>query len=311
MIPRPEEARAQADAGAAGSILPLVLARTEDAPAREGLVVTQVNGLHFARADAPTGYLHAIYVPLLCLVLQGSKEVASGAEAWRFHAGQTLLVSADTPIQGRVVEASGGAPYLAVSLDLDLGLLRDTLGEISAFAGVPDTPGPRILVSETDAAVADCIRRLVTLPERADAQAVLRPALLKELHYWLLQGRHGAMLRRLARPEGHAQRIARAVAVLRADFATPLPVRRLAEAAGMSPSAFHQHFKAVTSLTPLQFQKQLRLIEARHRLMAGGMAVSSAAFDVGYESVSQFSRDYSRMFGASPRQDLAALRQAA
>lgn len=294
-------------------MLSLVLARTAapNSPARDGLVITEGNDLHFARADGPTGYLHSIYAPLLCLVLQGAKEVVTGRETWRFQAGQTLLVSADTPIQGRVVDASAHAPYLAISMNLDLALLRDTLGEMSAAAGLPDAPGPRILVSETDAAVADCIRRLVTLPERADAQAVLRPALLKELHYWLLQGRHGAMLRRLARPEGHAQRIARAVAVLRADFATPLPVRRLAEAAGMSPSAFHQHFKAVTSLTPLQFQKQLRLIEARHRLMAGGMAVSSAAFDVGYESVSQFSRDYARMFGASPRQDLAALRQAA
>ncbi|WP_127089414.1 AraC family transcriptional regulator [Aquabacter cavernae] len=292
-------------------VLPLVLARTADTPAREGLVITEGNGLNFARADGPTGYLHSIYAPLLCLVLQGAKEVAAGTDNWRFHTGQTLLVSADTPIQGRVVEASGTAPYLAISLNLDLALLRDVLGEISAIAGAPDAPGPRILVSETDAAVADCIRRLVLLPERADAQAVLRPALLKELHYWLLQGRHGPMLRRLARPEGHAQRIARAVAVLRADFARALPVRQLAEAAGMSPSAFHQHFKAVTSLTPLQFQKQLRLIEARHRLMAGGLAVSSAAFDVGYESVSQFSRDYSRMFGASPRQDLTISRQAA
>lgn len=307
----PDDDRDATDGGPAAVLLPRVRAETDTTRAREGLAVTPVNGLNFARANAPTGFLHSIYAPLLCLVLQGSKEVMSGPETWRFRAGQTLLVSADTPIQGRVVEASAAAPYLAVSLDLDLAVLRDILGELSAVAGMPDTPGPRILVSETDAAVADCIRRLVMLPERADAQAVLRPALMKELHFWLLQGRHGAMLRRLARPEGHAQRIARAVAVLRADFARALPVSRLAEAAGMSPSAFHLHFKAVTSLTPLQFQKQLRLIEARHRLMAGGLAVSSAAFDVGYESVSQFSRDYSRMFGVSPRQDLAALRQAA
>lgn len=292
-------------------ILSEVIARTADAPAREGLVVTASNGVDFARADAPTGYLHALYAPLLCLVLQGAKEVTAGAQTWRFQAGQTLLVSADTPIQGRVVDARPGAPYLAVSLNLDLALLRDVLGEITAVSGMSDAPGPRVLVSETDAGVADSLRRLVRLPQRADAQAVLRPAILKELHYWLLQGRHGAMLSRLARPEGHGQRIARAVALLRADFARPLPVRQLAQAAGMSPSAFHQHFKAATSLTPLQFQKQLRLIEARHLLMAGGLPVSAAAFEVGYESVSQFSRDYSRMFGASPRQDLTARRQAA
>ncbi|MEW6256377.1 MAG: AraC family transcriptional regulator [Pseudomonadota bacterium] len=294
----------------ADDILPLVLARTEGGPAREGLIITQSSGVNFARADAPTGYLHSLYAPLLCLVLQGAKEVTSGARTWTFHAGQTLLVSADTPIQGRVIEAPPGAPYLAVSLDLDLILLRDILADMSA-AGPVEAETPRILVSETDAAIADCVARLVRLPERADAQAILRPALLKELHYWLLQGRHAPLLRRLARPEGHAQRIARAVSVLRADFAQPLPVSRLAQVAGMSPSAFHHHFKAVTTLTPVQFQKQLRLIAARHLMLSGAMAVSGAAFEVGYESVSQFSRDYARMFGASPRTDLANLKRAA
>ncbi len=295
----------------ADDILQRVRSRTDGAPDREGLVITGADGLHYARADAPTGYLHTIYVPMLCLVLQGAKEVTGASGTWRFEAGQTLLVSADMPLQGRVTGASPAAPYLAVSQDLDLGLLRDMLGELSTVPPQPEEAMPRILVSETDGQIADCIQRLVFLPERADAQAILRPAILKELHYWLLHGRHGALLRRLARPEGHAQRIARAVAVLRAEFARPLPVRRLAEAAGMSASAFHHHFKAATTLTPLQFQKQLRLIEARHRILAGGHAVSAAAFDVGYESVSQFSRDYSRMFGASPRRDLTARREAA
>lgn len=294
----------------ADDILPLVLARTEGGPAREGLIITQSSGVNFARADAPTGYLHSLYTPLLCLVLQGAKEVTSGAQTWTFHAGQTLLVSADTPVQGRVIEAPPGAPYLAVSLDLDLTLLRDILADMSA-AGPTEENTQRILVSETDAQVADCVARIVRLPERADAQAILRPALLKELHYWLLQGRHAPLLRRLARPEGHAQRIARAVSVLRAEFARPLPVSRLAQVAGMSPSAFHHHFKAVTTLTPVQFQKQLRLIAARHLMLSGAMAVSGAAFEVGYESVSQFSRDYARMFGASPRTDLANLKRAA
>lgn len=294
----------------ADDILSLVLARTEGGQAREGLVITEAGGVNFARADAPTGYLHSLYAPLLCLVLQGAKEVTNGAQTWTFHAGQTLLVSADTPIQGRVVEAPPGAPYLAVSLDLDLILLRDILADMSAGAA-REEEAQRILVSETDAAIADCVARLVRLPERADAQAVLRPALMKELHYWLLQGRHGALLRRLARPEGHAQRIARAVSVLRADFAQPLPVSQLAQVAGMSPSAFHHHFKAVTTLTPVQFQKQLRLIAARHHMLSGQMSVSGAAFEVGYESVSQFSRDYARMFGASPRADLATLKRAA
>ena len=130
----------------------------------------------------------------------------------------------------------------------------------------------------------------------------------RELHYWLLAGRHGAALRRLGGSEGHAQRVSRAVAVLRAEFARPLPVERLAEAAGMSPSSFHAHFRAVTSLSPLQFQKQLRLIEARRLMLSESLPASRAAFAVGYESVPQFTREYGRMFGLPPVRDVEAAR---
>jgi len=123
------------------------------------------------------------------------------------------------------------------------------------------------------------------------------------MHYWLLAGQHGAAIRRLALSDSHAQRVARAVAILRAGFTRPIPVERLAAAAGMSPSSFHQHFKAVTSLSPLQFQKQLRLLEARRLMLSDGVNASRAAFQVGYESVPQFTREYARMFGASPRRD--------
>lgn len=292
-------------------LIPLTLSRTDRAPAQDGLQITSLNGVHYARADAPGSYYsHSLYAPLVCIVLQGSKEVVSGAQTLEFAAGQSLFVGADMPVQGRVLTASAARPYLAISTDLDLALLRDIVGDMQ---GVDTAPGEplRLIVSETDQQIADCLRRLAQIPERAEAQIILRPAILRELHYWLLHGRHGALVRRLARPEGHAQRIGRAVAVLRADFAQRLPVRELAEAAGMSASAFHQHFKEATTLTPLQFQKQLRLIEARRLILSGAHSVSAAAFDVGYESVSQFSRDYSRMFGASPRRDMNTRRDAA
>jgi transcriptional regulator GlxA family with amidase domain len=135
--------------------------------------------------------------------------------------------------------------------------------------------------------------------------------LLRELHYWLLAGRHGAAIRRLGWPDGHAPRVAKAVAVLRADFAQTLPVERLAAVAGMSASSFHQHFRSHTSLSPLQFQKQLRLIEARRLMLSDGMGASSAAFAVGYESVSQFTREYGRLFGLPPVRHTEAARSQA
>jgi AraC-like DNA-binding protein len=131
---------------------------------------------------------------------------------------------------------------------------------------------------------------------------------MREMHYWLLAGCHGSAIRRLGWPDGHVQRVARAVAVLRAEFARPLPVERLAAVAGMSLSSFHQHFRTVTSLSPLQFQKQLRLIEARRMMLSEGATASSAAFAVGYESVPQFTREYGRMFGLPPLRDMKAAR---
>jgi len=149
------------------------------------------------------------------------------------------------------------------------------------------------------------------LLDRPAAVPVLQAQLVREMHYWLLSGKHGAAIRRLGGPDSHAQRIARAVAVLRAEFAHPLPVERLAAVAGMSASSFHQHFRAMTSLSPLQFQKQLRLIEARRLMLAEGASASSAAFTVGYESVPQFTREYGRMFGQPPVRDMKAGRSLA
>lgn len=276
--------------------------------APEGLLLADVEGIGFACARAPTPYVHALYRPLLCLVLQGAKDVTSGSQTWSFKAGETLIVGTDLAVSGRVRQASATAPYLAVALHMDVPLLRDLMSEIAAAP--PPSPATRVAVAETQDAVKDCVARLVRLIETPDALAVLRPSLLRELHYWLLRGPHGPMLRQLSLPDSHAARISRAVALLRADFARPLPVEQLAEVAGMSVSSFHAHFKAVTSLSPLQFQKRLRLVEARRRLHGDGVAIAEAAFDVGYESVSHFTRDYARLFGAPPRRDLTSRAEA-
>jgi AraC-like DNA-binding protein len=205
----------------------------------------------------------------------------------------------------QVTRASVAAPYLSLVFELDLAIVTELMVEMGAEHPVDAAPAR---VDPTDAEVADAALRLVRLLDRPAAVPVLQAQLVREMHYWLLAGKHGSAIRRLGWPEGHVQRIARAVAVLRKDFAKAVTVERLATAAGMSLSSFHHHFRAVTSLSPLQFQKQLRLIEARRLMMSDGASASSAAFAVGYESVSQFTREYGRMFGLPPVKDLKATR---
>ena len=267
----------------------------------DGFATTPIEGVGMMIAAAPTGLLHAIYKPLLCLVLQGGKQVSLAGETHAFAAGQSLVVAHDAPIVGRVTRASAAAPYLALSLELDMALLRELAGPAAPEPAPPRRSEPALFVDETDEAVADYALRLVRLLERPEAAPVLRPAIVREMHYWLLAGRHGAALRRLPPPDAHAPQIARAMALLRADFARTVSVERLAEAAGMSASSFHRHFKALASLSPLQFQKRLRLIEARRLMLADGLAAGEAGYAVGYESASQFSRDYARLYGAPPR----------
>jgi AraC-like DNA-binding protein len=188
-------------------------------------------------------------------------------------------------------------------MDLDPAVIAGLTTEMAAVEQADDAP---VKIEMTDGHVADAALRLMRLLERPASLPVLQASLVREFHYWLLAGRHGAAIRRLGLPDSHVRRIARAVALLRAEYAQRLPVERLAAVAGMSPSAFHQHFRAVTSLSPLQFQKQLRLIEARRLMLADGLNASNAAFTVGYESVQQFTREYGRMFGMPPVREVAA-----
>ncbi len=274
----------------------------------QGVAPTPIPGLATVRATAPSDLVHAISRPLICLVVQGSKQVAMGSRTFAFSAGDSLLITADVPIASQITRASVAAPYLSLVLELDPVVIADLMVEMKAV-GVAD-PSP-VRVEPTDSEVADAALRLMRLLDRPESLAVLQAQLTREMHYWLLTGRHGPAIRRLGWPDSVAQRIARAVAVLRAEFARPLPVERLAGVAGMSPSSFHQHFRAVTSLSPLQFQKQLRLIEARRLMLAQGATASQAAFAVGYESVPQFTREYGRMFGLPPVRDMKTVRDRA
>lgn len=271
-----------------------------------GLAQTPIPGLTTVRATAPSGLVHAVSQPLVCLVLQGSKHVTMGTQGFAFTAGDSLLITADVPTVSQITRASLAAPYLSLVLELDPAIIADLATQIRAVVMAEHAP---VRVDPTDVEVADAAVRLMRLLDRPHAVPVLGAQLVREMHYWLLAGRHGTAIRRLGWPDGKARRVARAVAVLRAEFAQSLPIARLAAAAGMSRSSFHQHFRAVTSLSPLQFQKHLRLIEARRLMLSGGLIASTAAFAVGYESVQQFSREYSRLFGRPPTRDLEATRR--
>jgi AraC-like DNA-binding protein len=270
-----------------------------------GVARTPIAGLTTIRATAPSGLDYAICRPLACLVLQGTKHVTMGNRAFTFRAGDSLLITADVPTVSRITRASIAAPYFSLVLDLDPAVIADLAVEMKA---VPMAKGAPLHREPTDAEVTDAAVRLMRLIARPASVPVLRTQLVREMHYWLMAGRHGTAIRRLGWPDGHVQRVGRAVAALRAEFTRPLRVARLAAIAGMSPSSFHQHFRTVTSLSPLQFQKQLRLIEARRLMLSDGMTSSSAAFAVGYESVSQFTREYGRMFGLPPVRETKAVR---
>ena len=270
-----------------------------------GIARTPIPGLAVLRETAPSELRYAIAKPLVALVLQGSKRVSFGRQTFDFGAGESLLITTDVPTVSQVTAASLGTPYYSFVLELDPAVITALVAEIGS---APFISGVPVRVERTEAEVADTARRLLALLDRPAALPVLREPLVRELHYWLLCGQHGGAIRALGVVDSHARRIVRAVEVIRARFREPLRMEQLAEAAGMSLSAFHAHFRAVTSLSPLQFQKQLRLIEARRAMLAEGSAIANAAFAVGYESVPQFTREYSRLFGQPPARDIRGAR---
>ena len=272
----------------------------------EGVAATAIPGLLVVRATAPSELMHDVQRPLACLVLQGGKRVSVGVRVFDFAAGDSLLVSADVPTISQITRASRAEPYYSLVLELDPAVITDLVAQMPAQSTSDPTP---VRVDPTEAETVDAALRLLKLLEHPASLPVLQAQRVREMHYWLLAGRHGDAIRKLGWPDGHVQRVARAVKLLRRQYAQPIAVERLAAEAGMSASAFHQHFKAITSLSPLQFQKQLRLIEARRLMQSHGSNASSAAYAVGYESVPQFTREYGRLFGRPPMADMRAARQ--
>ncbi|MDQ0251236.1 AraC-like DNA-binding protein [Sphingomonas kyeonggiensis] len=273
-----------------------------------GISGTAIGRLSLIRADQPSLPIPSVYEASLCLIAQGSKRVSLGDHDVVYDASRYLLVSVDLPLVGLVLEASPDAPYLCCKIDLDLPALADLM--IAEGEAGPQRDLPALAVYPGDADLIDAACRLVKLLDRPESIAALAPLIEREILYRLLTGPHGGTLRRMAKGDSHLGQISRAIARIRSGYDRQLRIEDIADAAGMSPSSLHAHFKAVTRMTPLEYQKQLRLQEARRLMMAEGASAGSAGFAVGYDSPSQFSREYRRLFGAPPRQDIERLQAA-
>jgi len=271
---------------------------------------TPVPGLHLVRVHAAIPPRHMTYRPSLCIVAQGAKEVLVGNQTLRYGEMQSLVVTVEVPVLGHIVQGSAEEPFIGATLQLDADIILDVVTRLDAPTPSQGRPGFGLVVKDMDAQITSALIRLLDTIGRPGAVEILYPAIMREIAYWLLTGPAGANVARMVLPEGQPLKIARAIHHLRQNYDAPLSVSRLADVAGMSASSFHHHFKALTSMSPLQYQKHLRLLEARRLMVAENERAGAAAFSVGYESVSQFSREYARMFGAPPRRETTRARTA-
>lgn len=276
-----------------------------------GFHKTAIDLLEFQRQSSAPCVLHSVADPIFAILLQGKKEALLGEETYRYGAAQYLVVSVDLPLSGFVVEATPEKPYLGFKLNLDRLQLCDIItSQTSLNTSKKEKSVRGLFVSTADAPLLDCALRLTKLLDTPQDIPMLAPMIIREIYYRLLMGEQGESVRQIATSGSNMQRIAEVIQLLKVDFAQPMRVEKLAEQVRMSPSSFHYHFKEVTSMSPLQYQKQLRLLEARRLMLTENSDASNAAYQVGYESPSQFSREYSRMFGAPPIRDVERLRTA-
>ena len=268
----------------------------------EGVTPLPLGEAVLLRRDAPSAIEGTLYRPLMCLILQGAKDVTAGRHAVHCPAGHAIVVSHDLPVLSQITQATAEAPYMALVLPLDLGLLRSFYDQMPPVAEAP-APQAALVSQPAGDALVGAVGRLLALAEGGKDAALLGPIILREIHARLLLSPQGAVLRRFLHRDDPSNHLARAITMTRSSLDAPLSVTDLAETVGMSRSSFHAHFKAVIGQSPGQYQKDIRLLEARRMIRESRAAISAVAYDVGYESPAQFSRDYARKFGQPPRAD--------
>lgn len=280
-------------------------AKPEDQPPE-----TAIPSLDLRRFDGPTEVAAYLHEPSICLIAQGAKRVLLGEEIYEFDAHHFLLTSVNLPVMAQITEASPEAPYLSLMLKLDQRELAQLMVDKNLPSPRTQQASRAMAVSGVSAPLLGAFRRLIDLLEQPEDIPILAPLIQREIFYRLLTGEQGARLRQIAAAGSHSQQIARAINWLKGNYQKPLRVDDLAAQTGMSTSNFHHHFRSLTAMSPLQFQKRLRLSEARRLMLMESLDAATASFQVGYESPSQFSREYSRLFGAPPLRDIKTLHQA-
>lgn len=265
-----------------------------------------INGLRLTRAIEPSGTIRAIYQTSFCLVLQGSKRSAIGDTSIDYGVGECLVASVNVPVHSRITQASKSKPYVALSLAIDPAMVSELLLSHPELA---QSSSSRLALAKGKAPneVLDPLMRLLALCQQPDDQTVLEPLIRREICWRLLRSPMGAALQQTGLQDSETARIGQVTAWMRANYSRAFQVPELAAMASMSPASFYRHFKTITQMTPVQFQKQVRLQEAR-RLLLSEHEVAGVGYKVGYESPSQFSRDYRKLFGAPPGKDAAVMR---
>jgi AraC-like DNA-binding protein len=274
----------------------------------DGTSDTSISGLRFVRATQISEPVYSVYEPSLCVVAQGAKLVMLGEESYQYDSASYLTASVHLPITGQVIKASPENPYLCVNLQLDMNQIFEVVQSSSQVIS-NDSPGRGLVISLINDSLLEAVLRLIRLLETPQDIPILADGIKREIIYRILQNDRNDSLKYFALVGSQAQRIAKVIGVLNREFAQPLKVNELAKEARMSPSSFYNHFKEVTGMSPIQFQKQLRLQEARRLLLTENLEAAEVAFQVGYESPSHFSREYSRKFGLSPMKDIRRLRE--
>ncbi|CAN7207568.1 AraC family transcriptional regulator N-terminal domain-containing protein [Rhizobium sp. LjRoot254] len=271
----------------------------------DGLHETAVPRLTVIRKSAPSEPMHGVHKAAICIIAQGRKQVIVGDEVFQYGPSQHLLVSVDLPVIGQVIEASEAEPYLCVRLELDLDLCAEMLLKS------PPTQAETCLgmaISQTSPDLLDAAIRLLKLHETPEDAAELAPLIEREILYRLLKGDQAAFIRRMLEPQNRNRHVGRAITWIKENYTRSFTIEEVASLSGMSTSSLHQHFRDATAMSPLQYQKQLRLQEARRLILTRSLDAASAGHTVGYDSPSQFSREYKRLFGAPPQRDIERLR---
>jgi AraC-like DNA-binding protein len=276
---------------------------------QDGVHPTAIPSLFLIRESIVTEPIARVNETSFCIILQGEKEVLLGAERFRYGPANYIVASVDLPVTGHVIKASSEEPYLALKLEFTPSQILEVLNDSQIRVGQKKNAKRAMFVNKADPSLLDAVVRIARLLENPKHIQGLAPLFTKEILYWVLQSPHGEALEQMAIEGSNGNRIRDVIEHIIHNFDRSFKIEELAEIANMSVASLHRHFKEVTAMSPIQFQKQLRLQEARHLLLADSTDVADVAFRVGYESQSQFSREYSRMFGLPPREDMNRMRE--